>query len=148
MKNTFYAWMQRWWTRKSLKSCKKQWDCWEEASCAAANQIHSAIQWNTEREIEGEPWLEVSCWMGWRAVILQSLTSSALTTRFFNKWAFCQSFFYVAVSNQNVNCRNTQASDLCQSSQSEIEAAAKTRTGVLQEWSRWVPLSFMFIQIL
>ncbi len=106
--------MQCWLTRKSPKCYKKHWGGWE-ASGAAANQIHSAIRWNVEKETEREHWLEVSCWMGWSAVILQSLPSLDLTIRFFNKWAFCQSF-HVAVSNHNVNCPNAQASDLPQSS--------------------------------
>lgn len=46
----FCAWVRPWLTRKSPKSYKEPWDCWEEASCAAANQIHSAIQWSVQRD--------------------------------------------------------------------------------------------------
>ena len=64
-------------------------------------QIRFTLQWNRlyrDRQRQREHWLEVSCWMGWSAVILQSLTSSALMTRFFNKLVICQGFsFNVAI---------------------------------------------------
>lgn len=155
----FCAWVRPWLTRKSPKSYKEPWDCWEEASCAAANQIHSAIQWSVQRDrgrdrekalFRGQlleccytskphhhcPWLQ------------DSLTNELSVLFYFKK-----DFFILQYSNQNVHHPNTQASDLYQSCSAKVKlkAAAQTRTGFVQEWSLcWSlhppPLSFMFIQ--
>lgn len=83
--------------------------------------------------------------MGWSAVILQSLTSSALMTRSFNKLVICQGFsFSVAIKMW-----------FAQIHKPLISVRAKWNWGCSenkkwrqQERSLWVPLSFIFIQMM